>query len=141
MATDSIGQVALLPIYPRYARLILTGEKRIEFRKVRFRNQVSHIIMYASSPVRKIVGYFSVVRINEGAPDELWARYHSSAGLRRDEFERYYALCSRGVAVEIGSVFALPNPVPLARLGKSLAPPQGFTYLSAGALEALEVCP
>jgi len=108
----------------------MTGEKKVEFRKVRFRNEVSHVVVYASSPVQKILGYFEVAYMDEGSPKELWSRYSAVAGMFQDEFEAYYASATRGIAIGIGNICALRNPVPLRTLGASLTAPQGFVYLA-----------
>ncbi len=46
----------LLSINPEHVEKILTGQKQFEFRKVRCRSDVSKIVIYATSPVMKIVG-------------------------------------------------------------------------------------
>lgn len=135
MASNSAERIVLLPIQPRFARSIMNGEKKVEFRKVRFRNEVSHVVMYASSPIQKILGYFEVSYIDEDSPKELWARYNAVAGMFQDEFQAYYASFTRGVAIGIGSICALRNPVPLRTLGESLTAPQSFVYLTAEAFE------
>lgn len=115
----------------------MTGEKRVEFRKVRFRNEVSHVVVYASSPIQKILGYFEVCYMDEDSPKKLWARYNAVAGMLQDEFEAYYAFSTRGVAIGIGNIRALRKPVPLDTLSESLTAPQGFVYLTEEAFEMI----
>lgn len=141
MASGATRRIALLSIRPRFAQSILRGEKRVEFRKTRFRTDVSHIVMYASSPVQKIVGYFEVLHIDEDSPDQLWCRYHTVGGISQKDFQAYYGSSARGVAIGIRRVWTLPNPVPLTVLGKSLSPPQSFVYLVDGAVRTLAGLP
>jgi predicted transcriptional regulator len=137
MARDEVGSLALLPIRPRFAELIITGEKRVEFRKVNFRQDVSHVVLYASRPVERVLAYFEVSAMRAESPRRLWARYHAVAGIDRKEFDRYYESADLGVAIEIGQVWVLPRPLPLSALGGSLSVPQSFAYLNADALDAL----
>lgn len=137
MASNQVERIVLLPIQPRFARSIMTGEKKVEFRKVRFRNQVSHIVVYSSSPIQKILGYFEVSYVDENSPKELWARYNAEAGMFQDEFEAYYASSTLGIAIGIGNIYPLRNPVPLRRLDESLTAPQGFVYLADKAFEMI----
>jgi len=138
MAGDEVGSLALLPIRPRFAELIINGEKKVEFRKTNFRQDVSHVVLYASRPVQGILGYFEVVGILGDSPARLWSRYSMVAGIERAEFDAYYSSASYGIAIEIGQVWALPDPLPLSALGGSLAAPQSFAYLSADALDAMQ---
>jgi len=48
-------RIALLPIYPRFALKIMSGEKRVEFRKVKFASDVTHIVVYATALVKKVL--------------------------------------------------------------------------------------
>jgi len=137
MASGPDRRVALLSIHPRFARSIMSGEKRVEFRKVRFRDEVSHIIVYATSPVQKVLGYFGVSHIDEAPPGRLWARYGAIGGVRKDEFRAYFASSSQGVAIGVGEVEALREPLPLSVLGDSATVPQSFSYLGARAFEKL----
>lgn len=137
MASNSAERIVLLPIRPRFARSIMTGEKKVEFRKVRFRNEVSHVVVYASSPIQKILGYFEVSYMDQGSPKELWTRYNVEGKIFQDEFEAYYASSTRAIAIGIGNIYPLRNPVPLRRLGQSLTAPQGFMYLADEAFEII----
>jgi len=137
MDSNSARQVVLLPIQPQFARLIMIGEKKVEFRKVRFREQVSYIVVYASNPVKKILGYFRVSHIDEGSPGDLWERYSSVGKIAHEEFLAYYACSTRGVAIGIGKVCTLRNVIPLSTLDKSLTAPQCFMYLTAKSFERI----
>jgi len=134
MAADEVGRLALLPIHPRFAELIINGEKKVEFRKTNFRQDLSHVVLYASRPVQMILAYFEVSGMCAEPPERLWARYHAVAGIERTEFDAYYRSAACGVAIEIGQVWVLADPLPLSALDESLSPPQSFAYLDAGAL-------
>jgi predicted transcriptional regulator len=138
MARDEVGSLALLPIRPRFAELIISGEKRVEFRKVNFRRDVTHVVLYAGRPVERVLAYFEVLGVRAESPRRLWARYHAVAGIERNEFDAYYESAALGVAIEIGQVWTLPHPLPLSALGGSLSAPQSFAYLNADALDTVQ---
>jgi len=51
----------LLSIKPEYAEKILSGEKKYEYRRAIFKDQsVNKIIIYASSPIQKVIGEFDI---------------------------------------------------------------------------------
>ena len=49
------GRAILLSIKPKYSDLILSGEKRVEFRRTWAADEVGLIAIYASSPIQRIV--------------------------------------------------------------------------------------
>lgn len=124
----------MLAVQPTFARLILEGHKKVEFRKVRFAREVSHVLMYATAPVMRIVGCFRVRGIDEAPPRKLWERYERVGGIERDAFWRYYARSPVGVAIRVGDVVELGDPVTLRAAGCSSVPPQSFRYVDADVL-------
>lgn len=137
MASNSDRRIALLPIHPRFAQSIMASKKRVEFRKVRFRSEVSHIVLYATAPLRKVLGYFEVSHVDQDSPDALWVRYGAAAGMLREEFEAYFQCTTQGVAIGVGRVYCLGTPLPLVAVDQSLRPPQSFRYLTPEAFEAV----
>lgn len=130
MVAQPTPTVALLPIQPRYASAILRGEKRVEFRRRRFGRQVQYVVVYASSPIRRIVGYFRVSSISEGCPRAIWEDYKHVGGIGQEDFFRYYEGAERAVAIGIERVYVLRNPLTLDTLGTSLKAPQSYLYLA-----------
>jgi predicted transcriptional regulator len=90
VARGDSRKVALLSIRPRFARAILSGEKRVELRRRPIGESVSHVVVYATAPVQKVVGWFEVGAIQEGSPHVLWKAHGHAASVTRDEFRAYY---------------------------------------------------
>ncbi len=118
----------LLSIRPEFAERILDGSKKYEYRRVLFRRPVATVVLYASSPVRMIVGEFEVADLIEADVDALWRMTEAHAGLSKERFEEYFRDRSRGYAIRVGRVRRYPRPVPLAQTG-GRCPPQSFQYL------------
>jgi predicted transcriptional regulator len=136
VANPTHQRVALLPIHPRFADAILAGTKRVEFRRVGFATAPTHVVVYATSPVMKVVCWFRVVAIEHAAPSTLWGKYRHVAGISHKDFGRYFKGTRRGVAIRVGKVVRPTSPLPLKKLGVR-RPPQGFQYLSEETLETL----
>ena len=121
--------IVLMSIQPQYVDLIFLRQKRVEFRKVRFRRNVSHILIYASRPVMRIVGVAEIRHMEEGNPEDLWRRYSTVGGISREDFLSYYSSTSYGVAIGIGEVHRFAVPLRLSDLDGNLRAPQSYIYL------------
>jgi predicted transcriptional regulator len=142
VAARTSRTVALMAMHPQFARLILDGKKKVEFRKTRLTVEVSHILIYATVPIQGIIGFFEVHRIQEGVPDDLWDIYQDVAGIEEKVFRKYYGSASRGIAIEVGRVFALSRPVQLKQIAgkRKASAPQSFRYVNAKAFDHIEDC-
>ena len=141
MASETPEAVALLSVRPRFARAIMSGEKRVEFRKVQFRRTVSHVVVYATGPIRRILGYFEVARLVEAPPKRLWDLYGGVGAIHHHEFYAYYRSSNRGTAIAIGGVYAFQEPPRLSVFGRWLKPPQSFRYIPRGVFDRIRAAP
>ncbi|GGN25365.1 hypothetical protein [Halarchaeum nitratireducens] len=122
----------LLSIKPEFAEKILGEEKRYEFRKTRFSDPstVDTVFMYASAPVQKIVGSFTLNGIAEGTPAELWRDYGPDSGITdRSRFMDYFEGAETGYAIEVSDVHRLSNPIDPQEQVKNFRPPVSFQYI------------
>lgn len=120
----------LLSIKPEYVSRIFSGEKRFEFRKSIFRDPtVNEIYIYATSPVKMIVGKFGIKDIHEETPTELWKDTHEFAGIGKEAFFTYFRGRERGYAIEIMDVTEFSSPIDPRETIKDFVPPQSFVYL------------
>jgi len=131
MAYGPHASVALLAIHPHFADEILNGRKSVEFRKRAFGRDVDYVVLYATSPIKRVVGFFEVSYTWTERPQTLWSKYAHVGGIGEAEFCEYYRDSDRGVAIGIGRVWALNEPIALAALDESLTAPQSFSYLPA----------
>lgn len=129
MADDCGSCIVLLSIRPGYAKSIIDGTKRIEFRRKPFSQKVDNVVIYSTAPIKKIVALFTVSYITEGSPETIWARYRHASGIDARAFQTYFRGTSRATAIGIGLVSVVNPPVSLASISRSLYPPQSFAYL------------
>jgi len=118
----------LLSINPEHVANILSGKKKYEFRKVRCRDDINSIIIYATSPVMRVVAEVEVIDIIEDAPQTVWSKTFKYAGISKTFFNQYYKGREKAVAYELGEVQVYSEPRPLAELGIRHAP-QSFIYV------------
>jgi len=130
MVDQSARRVALLAIHPKHADAILDGRKSVELRRIGISPTTTHIIVYATAPVRAIVGWFEVAGIEHATPDQIWETHNGSSGLSRSEFQAYFDGADSAVAIRIGPHWRLDAPVELSRLPSVKRPPQSFRYLN-----------
>ena len=65
----------LLSIKPEYAEKILSGEKRYEFRRALFKNpEIKKVVIYATSPIKKVIGEFDIECILTLELEDLWRK-------------------------------------------------------------------
>lgn len=120
----------LLSIKPKYVEEIEKGNKGYEFRRAIFKNKPEEIVVYASSPVKKIVGSFSIGDIIEDTPDNLWNNYKDKAGICKNDFFEYFKGKSNGYALEIKDFKPLLEPIDPYEKTPKFRPPQSFAYVN-----------
>lgn len=118
----------LLSIKPEYANKILEGTKRYEFRKHLAQGAITRILLYSSSPEKRIVGEVEVVGTLTMKKTPLWECTKTSAGINRKKFREYFRGCSLAHAYQLGKAIKYDQPKNLADYGIVQAP-QSFVYL------------
>lgn len=136
MDSDS-DSVALLAIKPRFAEAIISGRKKVEFRKTRFSQPPRYIVLYASTPVQQIVAYFEVAYIKELTPNGLWREFRKVGAIDYPEFSKYYGTRPTGYAIVVGAVWKLIKPADLRKICPTSSVPQSFCYLQLDAISRL----
>jgi predicted transcriptional regulator len=119
----------LLSINPEHVENILLGTKRFEFRKVRCKVDVDKIIIYATSPVMRIVAEAEVSEIIEDNVEAVWEITKKYAAISHEFFESYYEGKNKAVAYKLTKVKKYKEPKMLSDYGLRFAP-QSFVYLS-----------
>jgi predicted transcriptional regulator len=118
--------VILISIKPRFARAILDGDKRFELRRFvpRF-TAGDRALIYASSPVRRVVGAFTVGELATGSPEEVWQAIGGrGSGLSEQGFLAYMGQAARCAAIEVRAPRRFEPPLALP-----FRPPQSYQFL------------
>lgn len=124
------SSTVLLSLHPRHAKKILSGEKRLEFRRIWAKRPVSTVAIYATSPMQRIVAIADVIQVHEGSPTRLWELAKDiGGGLPRRELYAYFKGRKTGYAVELENVRECNPALDPSRLIENFRPPQSFQYL------------
>lgn len=137
MAFTTQQNVVLLPIKPKYAHAIFTGEKTVEFRKQQFKRPVSHIVVYASSPEKKVLGYVELGEVDEGRPMTIWRKHRHEGAISFQEYKAYFKGKDQAVAIGVKKTVKLDKPISLGRLRRGLRAPQSYCYIDKKHLDRL----
>lgn len=137
MVATATRRVALFSIKPEYATAILDGSKQVEFRRTNPSADITHLVIYATAPVMRIVGVCEVEGVDRRAPSALWAQYAPVGGIERSAYDVYFSGCSLGVAIRVQRPVSI-GPRRLADLGEAIRPPQSFQYLNEEAVRLVD---
>lgn len=118
----------LLSIKPQYAKVILEGKKKYEFRKSKPKKEVKRIIFYASSPQKEVVGEAEIEEILEGSPKEIWQIAKTAAGITKKFFFTYYCGKDIAFAYKLKNIKVYDTPKQLSDYGIKQAP-QSYVYI------------
>src|SRR4051812_28659243 len=124
----------LVSLRPRFASLVLSGEKSVELRRTIPDVECGALVLiYESSPTRRLAGMGRIGAIDVGDPKRIWNANGAATGLTRAEFDVYFAGTDRAVAITLEAAQPLVQPLSLEELRRrwtGFRPPQSFRYLS-----------
>ncbi len=134
-------RAALLSVRPRFANALLDGTKTVEIRRRRVRiADGSLCLVYASSPVRALVGAARVRCTHVDTADAIWRCFGEGAALSRSEYDAYLDGSTTSCAIVIGAALRLLSPIPLEALRRrqnGFVTPQSYRFLRTGELASL----
>ena len=131
----------LISVRPAFAKKILRKTKKFELRRRATRIRPGdRLFIYATSPVKQVVGVCMVRRVFTGSPATVRRHVGVNADLSRSEFEDYAAGAATMSALELSNVKRLLVPVDLdalRRRNSRFVVPQSYRYMTAGESAAL----
>lgn len=119
-----------LSIKPEFVQLIFSGIKKYEYRRSLFRESgVKSVLIYASSPVQRVVGEFEIVDILSGDVDVIWNITNEYSGISKSYYQSYFHDRKIANAIQIGRVEIYQNFKLLSDYNIKRAP-QSFCYVA-----------
>lgn len=119
----------LLSIKPEFSERIFDGTKLFEYRKCLFkRDDIETIVVYASSPICRVIGEFTISGILSDTPSNLWEQTSDGAGIDQDFFKDYFKNRAIGHAIQIGKIKKYRKAKFLSDFLVNQAP-QSFVYI------------
>lgn len=122
------SKTIILSIHPCHIEKIFSGEKLYEFRKI-IPSDIQSIVVYATSPIKKIVAILEVDKVLTDTPESIWKQTGKHSGVTKDFFMSYFRGKEKANAIKIKRFFKLKGPKPLSYIGIKHAP-QSFLYIS-----------
>lgn len=118
----------LLPIKPDYCNKIFTGQKKYEYRKRLAQQNIQNIIVYATSPVKKVIGEVEVISTITKDKEMLWQLTKSFSGISELEYNNYFLSTTIASCYQLGEFKLYTSPKELSEIGITYVP-QSFVYI------------
>lgn len=131
---------ALISIHPEHVERILSGEKVLEFRRVWAKKPVDGIVIYCTSPVKRIVAVAKIKETHFVSVKEL-RRLNKTigGGVNNSVLDSYFSGLTHGYALQLDSVRTPKVPIELHSFAFGLRPPQSFMYCAPDFLKNLSL--
>jgi predicted transcriptional regulator len=123
----------IMSIKPKYADMIFSGKKKVEFRKINIKNidNDGWIYIYASSPIKQIIGRFKIKEIYISDIDNLWDWYSpAEKGIKIDEFYNYFKNKTTGYGFRLKEIQKFEKAIDPYKYILNFKPPQSFKYIN-----------
>lgn len=121
----------LISINPEHVQNIIIGIKKYEYRKIAAKQDISSIIIYETTPVKRIVAEAEIIDVLMCSPEELWKLTKVESGISKKFFDEYFEGREIAYAYKLGKVKVYDEPKTLMDYGIKAAP-QSFVYIVQG---------
>ena len=118
----------LFSINPEHVNNILSGRKRVEYRKTKCQRQVDTVLIYSTAPVKQVVAQAHLKSILVDAPENIWELTKDKSGISHKFFSDYFASKKYAVAYELEGIEKFAEPRSLKDFGLHYVP-QSFAYV------------
>lgn len=123
---------AMISLWPEFAEAIVSGQKKIEFRRrIPLPALSARIWIYATRPVKAVIGFSYLEAIFQGSVDALWTQYGREAFLSEEQYRAYFDGTEKATAFLLRDHKKI-KPVGLDQLKEvrfNFQPPQSLTWL------------
>ena len=79
----------LISINPEHVANIINGTKKYEYRKIAAKQDVSSIIIYETTPIKRIVAEAEIAEVIMLPPEERWEQTKDASGISKTFFDKY----------------------------------------------------
>ncbi len=118
----------LISINPEHVQNIIAGVKKYEYRKIAAKQDISSIIIYETTPIKRIVAEAEIIDVLELPPEQLWNQTKNESGISKVFFDKYFNNRTIAYAYKLGKIKVYDTPKTLMDYGIKAAP-QSFVYI------------
>jgi predicted transcriptional regulator len=130
--------IVLLSVRSQHVERLLSGAKTVEFRRRPWKvPNGATVLLYESRGRRAIVGSLIVESTVVGSRTAIWASHGARSGLTRREYREYFAGATVAVAINVGRVRQLGEPLTLNELRRrspTFHVPQSYRFMGTDEL-------
>ena len=119
----------IVSINPVHVENIISGIKKYEYRKVAAKQDISSILIYETTPIKRIVAEAEIIDVLMMRPDELWDITKNESGINKSFFDNYFKGKMVAYAYKLGKIKVYDKPKMLSDYGITNAP-QSFVYVN-----------
>lgn len=131
--TKVIHKYLFIAVKPEYANKLISGKKDIELRKMKPNILPGdYVIIYASAPIKAVVGFGKVKAIIMCSPQEMWNKHSERLGIDIQGFNSYYSGYNKAIGIEFEMIKEV-SPIGLKELrdvDPNFHPPQIYRYVN-----------
>ena len=119
----------IISINPEHVENIIMGIKKFEYRTKAAKRDINRLIIYETTPIRKVVAEAEIIDVLMLPPEELWNETKQNSGISKEFFDEYFKNREVAYAYKLGKVKKYDTPKELNEFGLSFAP-QSFAYVN-----------
>ena len=119
----------IISINPVHVENIINGIKKYEYRKVAAKQDISSILIYETTPIKRIVAEAEIIDVLMMNPDELWEITKNESGINKLFFDEYFEGRTVAYAYKLGKIKVYDEPKMLSDYGITAAP-HSFVYVN-----------
>ena len=120
----------VMSIRAKYARKILSGNKKVEVRRMFSKKwKSSKVTIYASGHERSLVGEALIKDVVIDKPENIWERFHDQIGCTKEEFDKYTASKNKVYAVVLEDAVPYQKSISIKELSSLMAGQRHLNFL------------
>ena len=125
---QEVMSTVLMSIKPEYVEKIFNGTKKYEYRKKRCKKNIDRIIVYSTSPIKKVVGELEIEDVLEDNKEVIWDKTKLHSGIVKGKYDSYFKNQDIAVAYKIKSYKLYDTKKELSDFNIK-ASPQSYVYI------------
>ncbi len=119
----------IISINPEHVRNIINGTKKFEYRTKAAKSDINKLIIYETTPIKKVVAEVEIIDVIMLSPNELWEETKDFSGITKSFFDQYFNNRKVAYAYKLGKIKVYEQPMELHDFGLKAAP-QSFAYVN-----------
>lgn len=126
---EETTETIMISTSPKNAQVLFDDlEKNVIFYKTTPINKVLRVLVYVTSPTKKVVGEFDLESVEIGAISSIWRKYSKQSVISKKEYDAYYEGKDKAHALVSKKAYKYRNPKDLSEYNMTKGP-SGFQYL------------